>query len=244
MKAVAATDRTVVVRVDRIIAAPEALADYAGQEITVELGDKEESAKPGQAYVFYTNGWVFGEGVAVRSVGHERAAKPVMAALGVHADDPVHNLESREARTQAANAALIVSGRVSAVRLPKAESKARAALAAGRRDTTEEPISEHAPIWHEAVIDIDKVHRGAHRAKQVVVRFPSSTDVRWHRAPKFETGQEAVFLLHRPKDQLPAKAALAPRAIEPGQYTALDAADVQPLDELPRILAAAQADRP
>ncbi len=186
MKAVGATDRTVVVRVDRIIAAPEALTDFAGQDITIELGDKEESVTVGRAYIFYTNGWVFGDGLAVRSVGHEPAARAVRAALSTHQGDPVRTLESREAMAQAASAALIVSGRVSAVRLPKAEAKVRAALAAGHRETSAEPISEHAPIWHEAVIDIDQVHRGEHKAKQVVVRFPSSTDVRWHRAPSFK----------------------------------------------------------
>jgi hypothetical protein len=243
MKEVPSSDRTVVIHVDKIIAAPEALADFASQDVTVELAEGEDKVAVGQAYIFYTNGWIFGDGLAVRSIGHSPATRARAAALEVHPDDPVRNLRTHEASTQASKAALIVSGRVSAVRLPKVEAAARAAVAAGRRETTEEPISEHTPIWNEAVIDIDKVHRGKHGAKQVVVRFPSSTDVRWYHAPKFHTGQEGVFLLHKGQLAPEAKAVRA-AAVGPGQYTALDPADVQPLDELPRILAGAGIDEP
>lgn len=141
-----------------------------------------------------------------------------------------------EALSHAAKADLIVTGRVSAVRLPAGESEARA-TEMGR---TAERISEHAPLWHEAVIEIDQIHKGSYAGKQVVIRFPSSTDVRWHKAPKFHTGQEGVFLLH--KEQLPAGEALARLGgVGSGEFTALHPADIQPLDELPRIQLAAQA---
>jgi hypothetical protein len=235
LKEVEATDRTVVVRVDHIIHAPEPFVDFAGHEITVQLAQGEK-VKPGQTLIFYTNGWVFGEGLAVQAVGHEEATTPVTAALSSHVGDPVKSLAAREALTQAAAADLIVTGRVSAVRLPAPEAQARAtALASGG---TAERISEHAPIWHEAVVDVDAVHRGSFGGKQVVIRFPSSNDVRWYKAPKFRAGQEGVFLLH--KEQL-APATMATAALGPigaGEYTALNPADVQPLEELPRILAA------
>lgn len=238
LKTVAATSRTIVVRVDQVIHAPEALADFAGHEVTVQLAEGE-TVSPGQTLIFYTNGWIFGENLGVQSVGFEEATTPTMAALSSHPGDPVSSLKTREALSQAADADLIVSGRVSAVRLPEAEAAARAsALASGG---TSEFISEHAPLWHEAVIDIDAVHRGSANQKQVVIRFPSSTDVRWFKAPKFETGQEGVFLLH--KDQLPGGplAAAAASGVGPGVYTALHPADVQPLEALPRILSAARA---
>jgi len=239
LEQVKVSDRTLVVRVDRVIHAPEALSDYAGQDITVQLASGEEKLKPGQTVIFYTNGWIFGKTVAVQSVGHEPATPASAAALSSHPHDPVRSLQSREALSQAASADLIVTGRVSAVQLPAAESQARArAMASGR---TAERISEHAPLWQEAVIDVDQVHKGSHTGKQLVIRFPSSTDVRWHKAPKFRTGQEGVFLLH--KDQIPAaaRALAAMGGAGPGEYTALDPADVQPLEELPRIKLAAQA---
>jgi hypothetical protein len=231
------SDRTVVVHVDQVLHAPEVLRDYVGQDVTIQLAPGEEVGE-GQTLVFYTNGWVFGDSIAVQSVGHDEATAPSVAALAAHPHDPVRSLQAREALAQAAQADLIVTGRVSAVRLPAQEAQVRAtAMAAGR---TSERISEHAPVWHEAVIDVDEVHKGRRPGKQVVVRFPSSTDVRWYKAPKFHTGQEGVFLLH--KEQLPqAKGLLAAAGVGPSEYTALDPADVQPLEELPRIKLAAQA---
>jgi hypothetical protein len=230
---VPASDRTAVVRIDRVIQAPDALSDYAGQEVTVQVAEGEK-IKAGQTLVFYTNGWIFGESVAVQAVDFEEATPPAVAALASHPEDPVRSLRTREALTQAASADLIVSGRVSAVRLPEEEAQARAtAMASGR---TTERISEHSPVWHEAVIEVDEVHKGVHTPKQVVVRFPSSTDVRWHKAPKFQAGQEGVFLLHK-EQQLPSPKALAAAGlgVGPSEYTALNAADVQPIEELPRI---------
>jgi hypothetical protein len=231
------SDRTVVVRVDRVIHAPDALNDYAGHEVTVQLAPNEK-VQEGQSFIFYTNGWIFGDSLAVQSVGHENATVPAVAALSSHPGDPAQSLKAREAMTQVARADLIVTGRVSAVRIPHEEARAAASAVGGGRTT--ERISEHAPFWQEAVIDVDAVHKGD-AAKSVVVKFPSSTDVRWYNTPKFHPGQEGVFLLH--KDQLAkempaaaAKTAMAP-GIGPGMYTALNPADVQPLDELPRLLA-------
>lgn len=69
MTNVPVTGRTVVVRVDEVIQAPSALAHVAGQRITVQLGSRER-VTVGQQAVFYTNGWLFGESVAVQSIGH------------------------------------------------------------------------------------------------------------------------------------------------------------------------------
>ncbi len=237
LKEVPVSDRTVIVRVDRVMQAPEVLSVYSGHDITVQLAAGEK-VKSGQTFIFYTNGWIFGEGLAVQSVGHEEATAPATAALSLHPEDPVRSLHTKEALTQAAGADLIVTGRVSAIRLHPEEVHARAtAMASGQ---TTERISEHAPLWQEAVIEVDQVHKGQHSKKQVVVRFPSSTDVRWHKAPKFHAGQEGVFLLHR-KQLAPRTMAKAAVPIGPEEYTALHAADFQPLDELPWIKMAAAA---
>lgn len=241
MREVPVTDNTVVVRVDRLIHAPEALTDYAGQEITVQLGAGEGEVEQGQTYVFYTNGWIFGDSLAVQSLGHEAATAPAVARLSSHPDDPVRSLASHEAHLQATNADLIVTGHVSAIRLPAEEVTARAtAMASGQ---TTERITEHAPLLQEAVIDIEEVVKGSHEGKQVVVHFPTSTDVRWYQAPKFHTGQHGVFLLHKDQRDVTAHAALA-ASIGPDEYTALHPADVQPLEELPRIRLSAQASTP
>ncbi len=51
LKEVPVSDRIVVVRVDRVIHAPETLSDYAGQDITVQLATGEK-VKPRQTLIF------------------------------------------------------------------------------------------------------------------------------------------------------------------------------------------------
>jgi hypothetical protein len=75
----------------------------------------------------------------------------------------------------------------------------------------------------------------------VVVRFPKSNDVRWRSAPKFQTGQQGVFLLHQEEmaggeAKPPARAAGGLRrgaVVGPTAATTFMApasADFQPLD--------------
>jgi hypothetical protein len=238
LKSVPASDRTIVARIDRVIQSPEALSDYAGHDVTVQMAPRE-NVRPGQTLIFYTTGWIFGDSLAVQSIGHEDATTSRVAAMSAHPEDPVRTLHATAAMAQAARADLIVTGRVRSVRVPAPEPRARAKALAGGGTT--ERISEHAPMWQEAVIDVDETHKGRERRKQVVVRFPSSTDVRWYRAPKFHAGQEGIFLLH--KQQIPAAAAKAASlaALKAPEYTALDPSDVQPLEQLPQIQLAASA---
>jgi hypothetical protein len=125
--------------------------------------------------------------------------------------------------------------------MPPQEVVARATAAAAGH--TSERISEHAPMWQHAVIEIDNVIKGQHATKQVVVQFPASTDVRWHDAPKFAAGQEGVFMLRKgdaPTALSPGPAHVGAAAGPPLEYTALHAADVQPIAELPKIQQAAK----
>src|SRR5256885_9248464 len=76
---VPASARTVVVRVDQVLEKPAAVALTAGDSVTVQTL-RPGSLKPGTQATFYTTGWVFGRGVAVREVGHEPGRSPVVAA--------------------------------------------------------------------------------------------------------------------------------------------------------------------
>jgi len=83
------------------------------------------------------------------------------------------------------SAPVVVVGHVREIRQPKS-----AAAGAGRAR-----ITEHDPAIAEAVIDVDEELKGKSPGKQVVVRFPTSTDVMWYRYPKLETGHSGVFIL-------------------------------------------------
>ncbi len=246
MKQVPVDERTAVVTVDQVIEAPRNLAGLAGHKITVQLGGRQKP-RPGQQFIFHTNGWIFGDSVAVQSVKQEEI-KPTRAyaALLSRGGDPVMQKRDREAKTRFDSADMVVSGKVTAVRLP-AETLRRSRAPAPAR-----PVSEHSPHWREAVVNIEDVHKGAHAARSVVVRFPASTDVRWYKAPKFHPGQQGFFVLHKtelPKDVEPAgPAARAPargKAAKPEVtevFTALHPLDFQPYSE-PGGVRAAIADK-
>src|SRR2546430_16111818 len=76
---VPASNRTVVVRVDQVLEKPAAVALATGDSVTVEAA-RPGSLKAGAQATFYTNGWIFGRGVAVREGGHELGHSPVAAA--------------------------------------------------------------------------------------------------------------------------------------------------------------------
>src|SRR5881296_4427726 len=75
-----ASPRTIVVRVDQVLEKPSAVALATGDSVTVETR-RPGSLKAGTQATFYTTGWIFGRGVAVREVGHEPGRSPVVAAV-------------------------------------------------------------------------------------------------------------------------------------------------------------------
>ena len=201
--------RTAVVRVDEVIRGSGALSHLARRDITVQLGAREQ-IKPGQAATFYTEGWLFGEGVAVRSLGHSDVARGSALAAASGAD-PVRAKGAKDLDEHVADTDLVVRGRVARV-ASATPRRVRAGLT-GYTPKTTPFVSEHAALWREADIDVDEVIKGTHRIKRVTVRFPGSTDVRWAKVPKLRPGQEGVFLLH---------------ADTGSGYTLIHAQDVQP----------------
>jgi hypothetical protein len=226
-------ESSVVVKVDSVLRAPDALADVVGSSVRVFLAPNEKVAK-GDSVVFYTNPASWGESVSVRSLGH---TTPEVVATRAHMAAPAKSLHDQQLEAQVKAADLVLTGTVSAVRLPPEETAPARLTAARTEPLPAERISEHDPVWREAVIDVHDVQKGSTQ-KQVVIRFPSSNDVRWHKAPKFRPGQQGVWLLQK-KDiaQAPAAAALrrAAGVAETSAYTALHPADFQPIDQVESI---------
>ena len=211
MSEVPLSARTAIVRVEKVIDGPPDLSGFLGQEITVELSGKK-AARAGQKMIFHTNGWIFGASVAVRSLREEPikagAQRPAAAPHSAHFSD----------------ADLVVSGKVVTVRIP-----ANAGASRQRSTKTPAPITEHDPVWREAVIQVNEVLKGEKKTKQVKVRFPDSSDVMFHGAPKFEAGQEGYFMLH--KGEAMNSTGRAQRNKSDDTYFALDAQDFQPFEK-------------
>src|SRR3989475_11220845 len=62
--------QTIVVRVDSVLKKPPAVSLKKGDNVTVELKDPSAFRQGTQA-TFYTEGWIFGSGVAVKELGHD-----------------------------------------------------------------------------------------------------------------------------------------------------------------------------
>ena len=144
-----------------------------------------------------------------------------------------------------AAADLVVLGKVVAVKLPGESEVAAQQAARDMVPAALKPVSEHDPKWREAVVEVDQVQKGQHSAKRVNVLFPSSTDVRWYKAPKFTAGQQGFFALHKSKmkesERLDTRArapAAAPSEKEVEVYTALHPADFQPIAHEERMRSA------
>jgi hypothetical protein len=208
-------NRTLIVTVNEIVKAPDILQHFAGQDITVQLGEGQTS-RVGQERIFYTNGWIYGSSIAVVSVGNTAAGQraSTVATAAVVAE-PVSALSERVARAE-----VVVTGRVVEILEPVTSGTTR--------------ISEHDPAWRDAVVQVDDVAKGSladDQNNQIVVRFSDSDDIRWHTAPKFEVGQEGVWML----GDTTAVAERAALGEESGKYLALDSADFLPEEQIETI---------
>ncbi len=246
LKQVPVDKNTVVVMVDQVLEASKNLAKLGGHRVTVQLTGRQK-VQVGQEFIFHTHSWIFGESVALQSL-KEEAIKPTKAhaALLSRGGDPVVHGKNRQVQERFASADVVVSGRVTTVRLlaeaaapskaAKGKGKTRAAMSTTTAATG--PVSEHSPHWREAVVEIDDVHKGQHAKKSMVIRFPVSTDVRWYKAPKFQAGHQGFFMLRKTKLTEEPKASRRgkgkARVVEPAAvevFTALHPVDFQPYSQ-------------
>lgn len=220
------SENTIVVRVDQVIDQPAKLALRAGDTVTVEVLDLS-SLDGGVQATFYTQGWIFGEGVAVREVGHELVVQAAGAAQGQDAQAMRQERQDEQLRARIAAADMVMLGRVVTVG-PATLSQFQA----------ERPITEHDAGWQEAVIEVETGIKGVADGQRVVVRFPTSMDVQWFNAPRFTAGQEGVFICSTDQVSGVQSAMLAGNQVV--AYTALAPEDVLAPDQAARVTALAQ----
>ena len=219
---------TIVVRVDSVLKKPPAISLKKGDNVTVELKDLSAFQQGTQA-TFYTEGWIFGSGVAVKELGHEFNSSGGTAASGAGAAESAlvqaqKQISDQDLQNRIASSELVVIGRVTDVHrwtIPKS--------AASRYHT-----SEHSADWHEAVLQIDSVLKGTKPKKgKMVVRFPLSRDVAWVNSPKFEKLQRGIFFLK--KDQVSGDPTASLGGYQVDVYTCLKPGDWLPLSEEARV---------
>ena len=213
--------QTIVVRVDSIEKKPAAVSLKKGDSVTVEV--KNPSAfQEGTHATFYTDGWIFGAGVAVKELGHELGAAPgPVQASGAQKSEKGDEISDQELMERMKASDFVVVGRVTDVHkwnAPKPKSGAPSR------------VSEHEPDWHEAVVEVQSVLKGGKvKGNKVIVRFPNRNDVAWVNSPKFEKNQRGIFCLNR--DQSTG----APGYAGSNVYTCLGHGDALPISEEARV---------
>lgn len=135
-------------RVSEVIDQPEVFGRIRGSLVTVMLADTAGAAEGGQA-IFFTNGLLYGEHLAVREVARNPGRPGVSEEIDVEQMRKdvalVRRMEADEAlSTRLASAAAVVSGRVGDVR----------PLRRG------EEMGEHSASWVLATLEIDATLKG------------------------------------------------------------------------------------
>jgi hypothetical protein len=182
VKQVPQSDKTAVVRVDEVFRSTEATRELRGQEVTAVL-NRASGDEAGKSFVFFSNGFVFGDSVAVRVV--ERRA-PSAQAERLLARIPQFERDAAEtALAERLNSAeAVVVGRVTSLR----------ALDRGERFR-----SEHDPDWWVATVEVQSQIRGRKPQRSVEVLFANSRDRAWYDSPKFHAGEGAIVALRKEK---------------------------------------------
>jgi hypothetical protein len=215
--------QTIVVSVDAILKKPVAVSLKKGDSVTVEVKDAS-AFQEGTHATFYTDGWIFGSGVAVKELGHVLGEAAPAAGVSAHGQDQLSDQELKD-RMNASD--FVVIGRVTDVRRWNApKTKSGSPLR----------VTEHDPDWHEAVVEIQSVLKGGQvKGNRVVVRFPNQNDVAWVRSPRFMKNQRGIFCLNRDKGTGATTTKLGSQDVY--VYTCLGHGDALPLAEEARVRA-------
>ncbi len=205
------SERTVIVKVDRVFRTRAILGNLVGKRVTV-LKAKPWSSPAGRQFIFFTSSLIYGDSLALRENGHYDASAisaedipgSISAALGRAAESKL--------KTRLDGAELVVVGKVASV----------GPVPPGKSGVPKMP-EPYAPRWWQARVKVESVEKGRVESDSVAVVFPTARS--WTRFPKFSRDQEGVWLLRR--DRLPG--------LPPGALTALDVDDFSDKTRLNRI---------
>jgi hypothetical protein len=185
LRSLKSSQNTSVVSVERVFRKPDAIALAAGNRVTVVTDGSSKPLTKGVRALFVTEGWIYGENLAVRILSWESANGS--AHDEARAAAKVQELIEGDLRSSLNSADIVIVGRVKRIEEPNATELLR----------KRQRISEHQPYWQEAIIEVQETLKGAPAMATVVVRFPLSMDVMWAGFPKFRVGQEGTFLLQQ-----------------------------------------------
>jgi hypothetical protein len=191
-----------VFKIEEILRGPKVIAGFVGKEITVIFRDAGVGA--GERMILYATSWTYGESLAVLEVG--RTTDTERSAMRQEIEDADRRLADERLTDRIRIAEIVATGRVEKTQ---------------PRPMQGPPLSEHDPLWWEALISAESYEKGRHEGLLTIL-FPSSVDIAWSQSPKFHSGQEGIWILQRDQRERGAR-----RFRLPG-LTALDPLDFHP----------------
>lgn len=209
--------KTIVVKIIDVELKVEAVPLAEGDPVTV-LVKRVADFHIGDTAVFYTVGWIIGNGVAVKEVSHVRYKKPGQPsklAAASHVSKQLAKTEDSDLLTLTKSARFIFQGPVMSI-APEPAQLSKELTIPPTSDETEGYESEHEPGWHYALIRVENVIKGNAVQTEVLVRFASSPDVAWIGAPKLSVGERATFLFTSQEATTLNKGTALYTATEPG----------------------------
>jgi hypothetical protein len=206
LQTVAAVPNTIVVKVDSVLRTTDPLNDYTGKEITVYVRDSS-ALKVGDKAVFYTQGWMMEDSIAVRELNHTKlnaagafdqaALKIITTAVQAEGNKLIQQ------RTSEAN--LVIEGEV----ISTERVDILPATAGDGSPSVQMVFSEHNPLLKKAVIQVSKAYPDSAgnipQVKTVTIIYPTSQDIAWIGAPKFKVGDAGLFVLRKAQSNLELK---------------------------------------
>jgi hypothetical protein len=215
------SNRSAIVRVEDVLLAAKSMGTLTGEEVTVELREAN-SVKAGEQVTFFTTGWLYGEHLGLKEVGHS-SADVSSDSLRQQIADVRNRADEDKLRAEIQHASLVIAGKVLATRHLEERRSA----------------SEHDPDWWIAEVEVQTYLKGqpnAAAAGHVSFLFANSRDVMWVRSPKLAEGQQGIWLVgeYKPGGFFPEKAASRLVVLSP-----LDSHPISELERFKRLVAAA-----
>lgn len=173
------TENTSIVEVRNVLKASPGHEHFKGKNITM-VNNSGKQFKEGEEHLFFTKTWLFAETLAVilkqvNPVSDEVSIIEEMKKYDQKLYDD--NLKVRLERSQ-----LVFLGEVTDI---------------NEADLPQTSLSEHAPYWKTAFVEVREPLKGNFAVDKIQVYFSGSMDTHWYKSPKLQAGDKGIFLLNR-----------------------------------------------
>jgi len=209
-----------VVRVDEVVAAPHALGDITGRDVTVRLVGPR--LRRSQRLLFMASGLIYGNELGVSEVARVAPGRQASRLREEILEQRLRRHDN-ELRTRLSLAEIVLYGRIESIQPYVPESEAAAIP----------PIGEAAPSWRIADLLVWRALKGRPAdAPRLLFLYPRTQ--KWSEMPLFVQGQEGIWLLHSPASGDTGASTFRPPAVT-NSFQAPDELDFHAPGSIPRI---------